>query len=112
METSSGDEKPRYKELRLPCTTSLDVNATTGANPVDAYICSGTTVTWNANGHKFTVFFKSKKLCPFTNGCKGINDQHPTSSTVINTTLFIVYDYGIVVDDDVFDPHVVGGGGS
>jgi hypothetical protein len=112
VETSCGDEKPRYKEVRLQCTTSLDVNTTTGVNLVDAYICSGTTVTWNAKGHKFAVFFKDKTKCPFTNGCRGINDQHPTSSTVINMTLLTVYDYGIVVDDDVFDPHVVGGGGS
>jgi hypothetical protein len=111
VETSCGDEKPRYKEVRLQCTTSLDVNTTTGVSLVDAYICSGTTVTWNANGHKFTVFFKNKQ-CPFAGGCKDINDQHPTSTTVIKFTLLTVYDYGIIVDGDVFDPHVVGGGGS
>jgi hypothetical protein len=109
-ETSCGDEKPQYRELRIACTTKLDVTST-GVSLVDAYVCAGTTVTWNANNHKFTVFFKNKQ-CPFTGGCKGINDQHPTSTPVKKDTVFTVYDYGIVVDDDVFDPHVVGGGGS
>lgn len=112
LQTSCGDEKrARAEKIKVTCATVIDVDANTGANPVDAYICSDTTVTWNANGHKFHVFFK-KNLCPFEGGCKGINDQHPTSSKVKAISTLTVFDYGIVVDDDVFDPHVVGGGGT
>jgi hypothetical protein len=110
LQTSNGDEKPQYVEVKLACTTSLNVDPNQGVDLVDAYICDGTKVTWNANGHTFHVFFK-KNLCPFQGGCRGINNQHPTSGTVKPQSTLTVYDYGIVVDDDVFDPHVVGGGG-
>lgn len=112
FKTSSADVAPQFARLTTPCTFTIDVgDPTYGVKQVDAYICSGTQVTWVANGHTFHVFFK-KNLCPFKPNCKGITDKHPTSGTVISSTALTVYDYGIVVDDDVFDPHVVGGGGN
>lgn len=110
LQTSSGDEKAKSVEVRLTCTTSLNVDPNQGVDLVDVYICDNTQVTWNANGHDFHVFFKKGK-CPFIGGCKGINSQHPMSGVVKTHLTLVVYDYGIVVDDDVFDPHVVGGGG-
>jgi hypothetical protein len=108
LQTSCGDEKPQVVKLTLTCTTSLNVDPNKGVDRVDAYICDGTKVTWNANGHDFHVFFKKK--CPFQEGCRHIDNQHPYGTLKAHTTL-TVYDYGIRVDDDAFDPHVVGGGG-
>ena len=109
MKSSSADEKPNFASLTVPCTYTIDVDPSQGVKQIDAYICHDTQVTWVANGHKFHVFFK-KGLCPFKDGCKGISDQKPTSSMVKKYKDLIVFDYGIVVDDDAFDPHVVGGG--
>jgi hypothetical protein len=114
MKTSSADEKPQVARLTVPCTFTINVgDPNNGVNPVDAYICYGTQVTWVANGHKFHVFFKNG-LCPFEDGCRGISDQKPTSSKVkdYRNQNLTVFTYGIVVDDNVFDPHVVGGGGN
>jgi hypothetical protein len=60
----------------------------------------------------FNVFFKNHK-CPFEHGCKDINQDNPQSNAMrdLGATL-TVFDYGISIDGDVFDPHVVGGGGS
>jgi hypothetical protein len=110
LQTSSADVKPKYAHLSLACTTTLNVDPNQGVDMVDAYICSGTPVKWEANGHTFHVFFK-KGLCPFRNSCKGITEKNP-SRVVKNIAGFTVFEYGIVVDDDVFDPHVVGGGGN
>jgi hypothetical protein len=109
--TNGRENKTKFVVLRLPCTTSIDVNTSTGVNPVDAYVCQGDKITWNANGHAFTVFFKNSQ-CPFTGGCQNINDQHPTSNPVAQNPNLTVFTYGILVDGQVFDPHVVGGGGN
>jgi hypothetical protein len=109
MKSSNADDKPTVVKLTLPCTTTLNVDPNQGVDLVDVYICEKTQVTWNANGHTFHVFFK-KNQCPFQGGCRGISDQHPTSTPVKYLKAFTVFDYGIVVDDQVFDPHVVGGG--
>ena len=66
-------------------------------------------MTWKANGYDFHVVFKKK--CPFTEGCRQINNAHPSGTVRPHTTL-TVYDYGIRVNDAFFDPHVVGGGGN
>jgi len=67
-------------------------------------------VTWNPNGHIFTVFFKG--VCPFQSGCKKIDNQKPSAGPLITTSSDtpVVYDYGIVVDGRGFDPHIIGGG--
>ena len=107
--TGLSQEKTMYAQIRLACTTSINVNSQTGVDTPDAYVCKNDKVTWVANGHTFCVFFKHD--CPFVgpNGCKQIDDQHPKSGQVASDT-FEVYDYGIVVDGKVFDPHIIGGG--
>lgn len=103
------EEKRMSPQIRLACTTTITVDPMTGVDVLDAYVCKGDKVTWNANGHTFCVFFKHD--CPFAgpNGCKQIDDQHPKSGQVASDT-FEVYDYGIVVDGKAFDPHIIGGG--
>ena len=104
---SQDQEKTTY-QLKLACTITLNVNSQTGVDVVDAYVCKNTRVTWKANDHIFFVFFKHD--CPFgPNGCKEIDNQHPTAGAIASDT-FAVYDYGIVVDGKLFDPHIIGGG--
>jgi hypothetical protein len=103
-----GQEKTIYFQLKIACTTTLNVNSQTGVDVPDAYVCKNNKVTWNANDHIFFVFFKHD--CPFgPGGCKQIDNQHPTAGPITSNTL-TVYDYGIVVDGKVFDPHIIGGG--
>jgi hypothetical protein len=109
LPTNCGQEKTMYVQLKIACTTTLNVNSQTGVDVVDAYVCKNAKVTWKANDHTFFVFFKHD--CPFgPNGCKEIDNEHPTAGPVASNT-FTVYDYGIVVDGKLFDPHVIGGGG-
>lgn len=108
--TNCGQEKPRYYAFKLPCTTTLQVNSQTGVDVLDAAVCGSDTVTWQANGHTFVVFFKHD--CPFVdpNGCKQIDDRHPKAGPIKASASPMVYDYGIVVDGKDFDPHIIGGG--
>jgi hypothetical protein len=107
--TSCGGDEPGYYKIKIACTTTLNVNSQTGVDVPDAYVCKKTKVTWQANDHIFFVFFKSK--CPFgPNGCKEIDNNKPTAGPLASDD-FAVYDYGIVVDGKVFDPHIIGGGG-
>jgi len=108
--TSYGQQKvPDYVQLKVTCMTTLNVNLQTGVDVPDAYVCKNTKVTWKANDHIFFVFFKHD--CPFTtNGCKEIDNAYPTAGPIASDT-FTVYDYGIVVDGKLFDPHIIGGGG-
>jgi|KBSMisStandDraft_5_1062788.scaffolds.fasta_scaffold2252477_1 hypothetical protein len=107
--TSCDQGKTTYYQLKVACTTMLNVNSQTGVDLADAYVCKNTKITWNANDHIFFVFFKHD--CPFgANGCKEIDNQHPTAGPITSDT-FTVYDYGIVVDGKLFDPHIIGGGG-
>ena len=106
---SQGSQE-KYARFQVPCTKTIDVTDT-GVNPPDAYICKGDKVTWNANNHVFTVFFK--KDCPFGKGnCKEIDNKYPTAGPIVATssTTPTIYDYGIVVDGNLFDPHIIGGG--
>jgi hypothetical protein len=112
FKTSSADKKPSLALVSVTCTTKINVDPTQeqGVDLPDAYICPKATVTWLANGHSFHVLFK-KHHCPFTPDCKGITEKNPISGTLIDAP-FTIYDYKIVVDDEFFDPHVVGGGGN
>lgn len=106
--TGCRQEKTMYAQIRLSCTTQINVDPQTGVDVQDAYVCKNNQVTWIANGHTFCVFFKHD--CPFgPNGCKVIDDHNPKSGPVASDK-FEVYDYGIVVDGKVFDPHIIGGG--
>ena len=109
LPTSCGGDEPGYYQIKIACTTTLNVNSTSGVDVADAYVCKKSKVTWQANGHIFFVFFKNK--CPFgSNGCKEIDNQHATAGPIASDD-FVVYDYGIVVDGKLFDPHIIGGGG-
>src|ERR1700693_6342012 len=83
LQTSSADATRKVARLSLACTTTINIDPTqpNGVDLTDAYICSGTKVTWVANGHKFHVFFK-KHECPFLPNCKNITDGNPKSGTV------------------------------
>ena len=110
LPTSCGEEKPRYVQFKVACTTTLNVNTQTGVDVVDAYVCKNDTVTWQANNHVFFVFFKHG--CPFSpNDCKEIDNQHPSAKVAVTPNTPTVYDYGIVVDGQLFDPHIIPGGG-
>jgi hypothetical protein len=111
LSTNDGQQKvPEYVRLKVACTVTLNVNSQTGVDVPDAYVCKNTKVTWKANDHIFFVFFKHD--CPFgANGCKEIDNKYPTAGPIASDT-FTVYDYGIVVDGKLFDPHIIGGGGN
>src|SRR5438128_9811889 len=105
LPTSCGEEKQMYVQFKVVCTTTLNVNSDTGVDITDAYACKNSKVTWNANNHIFFVFFK--KDCPFgPDGCKEIDNQHATAGPIKPVTTLTIYDYGIVVDGKVFDPHI------
>ncbi len=107
LPTSCGEEKFQYVQVKFACKTTINVTDT-GVDTPDAYVCSGNKVTWNANGHIFTVFFKNS--CPFVSGCKEIDNQKPTAGPINSTASTTIYDYGIVVDGKLYDPHIIGGG--
>ena len=109
LPTSCGEEKVQYIQVKFACATMINVTDT-GVDKPDAYVCSGNKVTWNANNHIFTVFFKNG--CPFQSGCKEIDNQKPTAGPIISSNTTTIYDYGIVVDGKLFDPHIIGGGGN
>ena len=109
LPSSCGQEKVQYVQVKFACKTTINVTDT-GVDTQDAYVCGGNKVTWNANNHIFFVFFKNG--CPFVSGCKEIDNQKPTAGPIISTTTTTIYDYGIVVDGKLFDPHIIGGGGN
>jgi len=107
LSTSCSEDKVEYAQVKFACTTSINVTDT-GVDVADAYVCKNGKVTWVANGHIFTVFFKNG--CPFQSGCKEIDNQKPTAGPINSIATTTVYDYGIVVDGTVHDPHIIGGG--
>jgi hypothetical protein len=110
LPTSCGEEKPKYVQFKVACTTTLNVNTQTGVDVVDAYVCKNDTVTWQSNNHVFSVAFK--RDCPFSaSDCKEIDNQHPSAKVAVSPTSPTVYDYAIVVDGKLFDPHIIPGGG-
>jgi hypothetical protein len=109
--TDRGQEKTMYVKLTVPCTTTINVTQT-GVDVPDAYVCKNTKVTWKAPDDLiFHVIFKHD--CPFTSGCRQIDNQHPTAGPLIElpTSTLTVFDYGITVNGKLFDPHIIGGGG-
>jgi hypothetical protein len=107
LQTSCSEEKGQYVQVKFACKTTITVTDT-GVDTSDAYVCSGNKVTWNANNHVFTVFFKNG--CPFVSGCKEIDNQKPTAGPIKSTTDLTIYDYGIVIDGKLYDPHIIVGG--
>ncbi len=107
LPTSCSQDKAQFVQVKFACRTMINVTDT-GVDTPDAYVCPGNRVTWKDNGHVFTVFFKNG--CPFQSGCKEIDNQKPTAGPIISTTTTTIYDYGIVVDGKLYDPHIIGGG--
>lgn len=90
---------------------TVDVNTTDGAKPQAVYVCEGDTVTWNPNGHTFLVEFK--KDSPFVDDGKKFDNGHAKSAKTKHHTQLTVYEYRITVDTtNIFDPQVIGGGGT
>ena len=108
LPTSCSQDKTQFVQVKFACVTTINV-LDTGVDIGDAYVCKNGKVTWNANNHVFTVFFKNK-TCPFQSGCKEIDNQKPTAGPIIYTTNTTIYDYGIVIDGTAYDPHIIGGG--
>lgn len=82
-----------------------------GARPQAVYVCEDNTITWNANGHTFTVEFK--KDSPFKDGGKKFDNGHNKSGKTKHHDYLIVYEYRITVDNTSYDdPQVIGGGGT
>lgn len=88
----------------------VDADPTTGAKPKSVYVCAGDTVTWNGNGHTFLVEFKNGS--PFDDDGKKFDNAHPSSAKTKHHSQITVYEYRITVDNHVFDPQVIAGGGS
>src|SRR5260370_28967196 len=108
LPTSCGEEKPKYVQYKIVCapTVDLNVDTNTGVDNVDAYVCKDTVVNWKANNHTFCVVFKNG--CPFgTNGCNQIDNQHFSAKVAVSHNPPKVYDYGILVDGKLFDPHII-----
>lgn len=110
LPTDCGQQKSEVYKLTVTCTTQINVTPT-GVNVPDAYVCKNTKVTWVANGHIFSVGFKNG-VCPFQGqgACKEIDNKQPTAGPIKDTSTPVTYDYGIVVDGQLFDPHIIGGG--
>jgi len=106
-QATTSQEKAQTVQVKFPCKTTINV-IDTGVDVRDAYVCQDNSVTWKDNGHVFTVFFKNG--CPFQSGCKEIDNKKPTAGPINYTPNTTIYDYGIVVDGTVYDPHIIGGG--
>ena len=106
---------PKIKtSVTINCVTNITVDPSTGvdSHKKAAYVCSGDTVKWDAKpGVTFTVDFPG--ACPF-NSCRGITDAQP-KATVLPPSAYptdlTVFKYTITVNGQMFDPHVIGGGG-
>jgi hypothetical protein len=107
LPSSCGEEKVQYVQVKFTCRTTINVTDT-GVDIPDAYVCPGNKVTWKDNGHVFVVFFKN--ACPFQGGCKEIDNKNPTAGPINPSAATTIYDYGIVVDGKLYDPHIIGGG--
>jgi hypothetical protein len=100
------DQEKDVLRPTLTCITNINVQDA-GVDQPDAPVCENTKVTWSANNHDFVVFFKS--ACPFPD-CKHINNLHPTTGPMQHVSQFTIFDYGIVIDGKLYDPHIIGGG--
>jgi hypothetical protein len=104
-------KQPRVakKTKPIPCDTTVNVDATVGAQPTAVYLCEDDTLTWNANGHQFVVEFK--KDSPFEPPTdKKFDNGHPSGKAKHYYSQLTVYEYRITVDGHPFDPEVIGGG--
>jgi len=107
----ASQEKGYKKEfVRFTCKDeTVKVVPKDGTLPKAIYLCAGNTLTWDANGHEFTVIFI--KNSPFVDGKKLFNNKDYKSKAAKQDTVLTVYDYHIIIDGELIDdPQVVGGG--
>jgi hypothetical protein len=112
------DVKPAVqakKPKSFPCGNGQDIKVDlqkkNGVDKQAVYVCDGDPVVWKpANGvTSFAVHFTGD--CPFTSCATDITDSTPQTAATQPTDL-TVYKYKLTINGtQVFDPHVVGGGG-
>ena len=104
-------EQKGYQEefVQFTCQdVTVKVDPVNGTDPKAIYLCAGKTLTWDANGHEFTVIFKKS---PFVDGKKMFSNKDYKSKGAKKDAVLTVYNYQIIVDGElVEDPQVVGGG--
>lgn len=104
-----GQDK-KYTAVSIKCE---DQKITVTNSGVDlphfvVYVCENYIIEWdNPNHLKFKVHFLSK--CPFS-PCQDVTDSNPRKISKQPEGIGW-YPYFIVVGDEKFDPHVIGGGG-
>lgn len=80
-----------------------------GADPEAVYVCEGDTVTWDPNGtSSFQVDFK--KDSPFEDNGKHFDNGSPKSKKTKKHDVLKVYEYKMTVNNQSYDPQVIGGG--
>jgi len=107
----ASQEKGYKKEfVRFTCKDeTVKVVPIDGTHPKAIYLCADNTLTWDANGHEFTVIFI--KNSPFVDGKKLFNNKDYKSKAAKPDKVLTVYNYHIIVDGELIDdPQVVGGG--
>jgi plastocyanin len=87
---------------------TVKADAGKGADPEAVYVCEGDTVTWDPNGTTFIVEFK--KDSPFGDDGKKFDNGNRKSKKTKKHNALKVYEYKIIVNNQTFDPQVVGGG--
>jgi hypothetical protein len=104
-------KKPKTFDCGNNQVITVDLQKKNGVDKQAIYVCEGDPVVWKpATGvTSFKVEFNDS--CPFTSCASDITDS--TSQTVATQpTELTVYKYNLTVNGtQVFDPHVVGGGG-
>ncbi len=103
---------PVEKTYTVPCgDQTVKVNPDTGAKPQVVFLCKDSTVTWDANGHKFSVEFENGS--PFSDDGNRFNNEHARSAGAKYFQETVVFKYRITVDGTrTFDPQVVPIGGN
>jgi plastocyanin len=110
FEVSGWQKQKAKKSVALDCgNQTLTIDPTDGTVPKAIYVCVGDVITWDANGHQFTVKFKKKS--PFGN-VKDFDNSHNVSPPAKPDIHLTVYEYEVTIDGKpVDDPQVIGGGG-
>jgi hypothetical protein len=104
-------KKPKTFDCGKEQDISVDLQKKNAVDKQAVYVCDGDPVVWKpANGvTSFKVHFTGD--CPFTSCASDITDSTPQIAATQPTDL-TVYKYSLTINGtQVFDPHVVGGGG-
>jgi hypothetical protein len=104
-------KKPKTFDCGKEQDITVDLQKKNGVDKQAVYVCDGDTVVWKpANGvNSFAVHFNGD--CPLTSCTSDITNNTPQTAATQPTEL-TVYKYTLIINGtQVFDPHVVGGGG-